>query len=57
LVGSFGPMAPVRTFDLPLASPEVDVVQAWHQRSSADPAHRWLRTLVDETVSGGAMSE
>jgi DNA-binding transcriptional LysR family regulator len=57
LAGSFGPMVPVRTFDLPLASPEVDVVQAWHQRSSADPAHRWLRTLVDETVSGGAMSE
>jgi DNA-binding transcriptional LysR family regulator len=39
----------IRTFDLPLAMPRFDIVQAWHPRMDADPVHRWLRALIFET--------
>ena len=34
------------SFPLPVATPEITVSQIWHPRFDADPAHRWLRTLV-----------
>lgn len=39
----------IQTFDLPVAIPSINVVQAWHPRMDADPVHRWLRALVFET--------
>jgi DNA-binding transcriptional LysR family regulator len=33
-------------FALPVATPEIAVMQLWHPRLDADPAHRWLRGLV-----------
>lgn len=39
----------IRTFDLPLAVPGFNIVQAWHPRMDADPVHRWLRALIFET--------
>ena len=33
-------------FALPFPTPPVRVVQAWHPRFSADPAHRWFRETV-----------
>ncbi|MGO4194041.1 LysR family transcriptional regulator [Rhizobium sp. YAF28] len=39
----------IRTFDLPVAVPGFDIVQAWHPRMDADPVHRWLRALIFET--------
>jgi DNA-binding transcriptional LysR family regulator len=36
----------LHTFDLPLAAPQVTVSMLWHPRMDADPAHRWLRSLV-----------
>jgi DNA-binding transcriptional LysR family regulator len=33
-------------FELPLQPLTVHVVQAWHPRFSADPAHQWLRDCV-----------
>lgn len=39
----------IRTFDLPVAVPGFNIVQAWHPRMDADPAHRWLRALIFET--------
>jgi DNA-binding transcriptional LysR family regulator len=36
------------SFALPLALPEFTVSMLWHPRLDADPAHRWLRSLVRE---------
>lgn len=36
---------------LPLAMPPVTVFALWHPRMEADPAHRWLRTLVREVCA------
>ena len=36
----------LRSFPLPVATPEITVSQMWHPRMDADPAHRWLRGLV-----------
>jgi DNA-binding transcriptional LysR family regulator len=33
-------------FDLPVPTTEITVSQLWHPRLDADPAHRWLRGLV-----------
>lgn len=38
--------AGLHEFDLPVAIPEITVSLLWHPRLDADPAHRWLRTLV-----------
>jgi DNA-binding transcriptional LysR family regulator len=39
----------IKTFDLPVAMPGFNIVQAWHPRMDADPVHRWLRALIFET--------
>ncbi len=39
------------TFPLPFATPEFTVSLLWHPRFHADPAHRWLRSLVLETCA------
>ena len=33
-------------FDLPFDTPEIMVSAMWHPRLDADPAHRWLRSIV-----------
>jgi DNA-binding transcriptional LysR family regulator len=38
--------AGMHSFPLPVATPEVTVSLLWHPRLDADPAHRWLRTCV-----------
>ncbi len=40
--------AGMHSFPLPLALPEFTVSLLWHPRLDADPAHRWLRGLVQE---------
>ena len=35
-------------FALPFPAPEVTISMQWHPRLDADPAHRWLRNLVQE---------
>ncbi|MCX2951178.1 LysR family transcriptional regulator [Lentzea sp. NEAU-D7] len=40
----------MHSFALPFPTPEVTVSSLWHARLDADPAHRWLRTLVRESV-------
>lgn len=37
---------PVTVLPPPLELPGFTVVQVWHERHHADPAHRWLRQLV-----------
>ncbi len=36
----------LRSFALPVATPEITVSQMWHPRMDADPALRWLRGVV-----------
>jgi DNA-binding transcriptional LysR family regulator len=36
------------SFPLPFPAPEITVSLFWHPRMDADPAHRWLRGLVQE---------
>ncbi|THA36880.1 LysR substrate-binding domain-containing protein, partial [Streptomyces sp. A1136] len=43
---------PLAVLDIPLDLPANPFVQAWHIRVYADPAHRWLRGAVAETVTG-----
>ena len=38
--------AGMHAFPLPCAAPEITVSLLWHPRLDADPAHRWLRSLV-----------
>ncbi|WP_377705014.1 LysR family transcriptional regulator [Pseudoduganella sp. UC29_71] len=43
----------LHTFALPLAAPQVTVAMLWHPRMDADPAHRWLRSLVHAICAVG----
>ncbi len=36
----------MRSFSLPVATPEFTVSLLWHPRMDADPAHRWLRDCL-----------
>jgi DNA-binding transcriptional LysR family regulator len=35
---------------LPISVPEVDLSMTWHARVDRDPAHIWLRQLVEQVV-------
>ena len=41
----------MHSFPLPFAAPEVTISLLWHPRLDADPAHRWLRTLVRDVCA------
>jgi DNA-binding transcriptional LysR family regulator len=43
--------AGMRSFPLPIATPDMTVSLLWHPRLDADPAHRWLRGLVLKTCA------
>lgn len=36
------------TFDLPLDLPEIAIAMTWHPRHQVDPAHRWLREVLQQ---------
>jgi DNA-binding transcriptional LysR family regulator len=36
----------VRTFDLPVPTPELAISAMWHPRLHVDPGHRWLRLML-----------
>ena len=42
------------TFSLPMPTTEFTVSMLWHPRMDADPAHRWLRSCVQQICSQGA---
>jgi DNA-binding transcriptional LysR family regulator len=48
--GQLGPG--LRSFVLPLPTPEIPAVMAWHTRHERDSAHRWLRGMISDTLSG-----
>ena len=41
----------MQSFPLPFPAPEITISLLWHPRMEADPAHRWLRSLVFETCA------
>jgi DNA-binding transcriptional LysR family regulator len=43
---------PSESFPLPFASPGYAMRMLWHPRHDADPAHRWLRMIVQMAVPG-----
>jgi DNA-binding transcriptional LysR family regulator len=43
-----------RTFPLPVETEPITVSLMWHPRMDADPGHRWLRHLIQETCRDGA---
>ncbi len=43
----------VRTFELPVTTPEIAIAQAWHPRFEQDAGHRWLRGAVRRALDGG----
>jgi DNA-binding transcriptional LysR family regulator len=42
----------LRTFELPIAVPLVEIGMAWHPKLDADQAHGWFRQQVKATVVG-----
>lgn len=42
---------PLRTHPPPLRLPSVDISMIWHERSHADPAHRWLRSEISSVAA------
>lgn len=47
LIDEFG----LVTRDLPVAVPAVLAVATWHRRNDSDPAHRWLREKVKDSLA------
>jgi len=41
----------IRYVDLPVATPEVVIAQAWHPRFDTDAGHRWLRDAVRRALA------
>ncbi len=41
----------LHSFALPVATPELTVMQMWHPRLDADPAHAWLRQCLREVCA------
>ncbi|MDM0084605.1 LysR family transcriptional regulator [Variovorax sp. J31P179] len=50
LASAFDGKEGITSLPLPFASPSVEVIQIWHRRHHEDPANRWLRTLVKDTL-------
>jgi DNA-binding transcriptional LysR family regulator len=40
----------IRYFELPVATPVVDIAQGWHPRFDNDGGHRWLRDAVRQVL-------
>ena len=36
------------TLDVPFKIPGFDIYMLWHSRLNDDPAHKWLRTIIEE---------
>lgn len=46
-----GETGPLAIFAPPFAIPPFSFRQIWHRRRDGDPAHRWLRELINEILS------
>jgi DNA-binding transcriptional LysR family regulator len=50
LAEQHGPALGLRWFPIPVELPEIDVRLLWHARLDADPAQRWLRDTLRESL-------
>jgi DNA-binding transcriptional LysR family regulator len=41
----------LHSFPLPVPTPEIPAVLAWHARHEQDSAHRWLRATIRQTLT------
>ncbi len=41
---------PLRAFPLPISLPTLVLAQSWHPRFDKDPAHKWLRETLRESL-------
>lgn len=41
----------LKTFNLPVESPPIQIVQVWHKKNHHDPHHRWLREQVRSVLN------
>ena len=48
----FARLLPLRILPSPIASPPIDVHQFWHGRFHKDPAHVWLRGVIQALFAG-----
>ncbi len=46
-----GPLATLDCAPLPFGCDPVSIYMVWHQRSTNDPAHRWLRTRIESIAA------
>ncbi|WP_280351402.1 LysR substrate-binding domain-containing protein [Nocardia abscessus] len=50
LADQYGRTLGIRWFPIPAALPELEVRLLWHARLDADPAQRWLRETIRNTL-------
>lgn len=48
----FRRLVPIKLLPVPIALPNIQIKQYWHERLHADTAHKWLRNLVRQTTQG-----
>ncbi len=46
VIATMGTTFGLHQFALPVPTPHVSVIQAWHRRYTTDPTHQWLRSCV-----------
>ena len=46
LVNIFTKTLPVQPFELPFKSPNISVMQVWHERTGNEPLYKWFRGLI-----------
>ncbi len=45
-----GPKMGLVSYEPPMPMPNMRIVAAWHRRSTANPTHRWIRTLLQQSM-------
>lgn len=53
LAHTLAPVLGLRILEPPIELPRASYWQLWHERTHADPGHKWLRGLVAEAASHG----
>jgi len=54
VVTAMQPMQGVRALPLPFRTPPLSLKQLWHRRSHHDPAARWFRSMIIESIGESA---
>jgi len=57
LIRYFAELVPLQVFEPPIELPTYPEEAYWHERFDADPAHTWLRSLLQKTASSYGLKE